>query len=80
MKKWSAGDWCLVILASTIPISIIIIPVQRLLGGAPLSDNASSVINNLLTAIGVGLIGIMQAERRKPDGNRDEDEEPPLVR
>lgn len=66
-KPFSAEDWVMIILAATIPISVLIIPLNRLLGGAALSDNASSVINSLVTAIGVGLIGLLQRKIGQPN-------------
>jgi uncharacterized membrane protein len=59
MKKWEASDWCLVILASTIPLAIIILPIMRAITGQTLSDNASSVMNNLMTGIGVGILTVI---------------------
>lgn len=68
MKKWDAREWCMFILACTIPLSILMIPILRLIGGFALSDNASSVINNLLTAIGVGLLSIISSKKNSSDG------------
>jgi len=56
MGKWTSEDWERIILVSTIPIGILIIPVNRLLGGAAISENATDIIKTLLTIIGAGLI------------------------
>lgn len=63
--KWEASDWVMVILASSIPLSIIIIPVLRWITGQTLSDNASSVLNNLMTGIGVGLLTIISQKKKE---------------
>ncbi|MES2287360.1 MAG: hypothetical protein V4547_16830 [Bacteroidota bacterium] len=71
MKKWDASDYCLVILASTIPLSIIILPIMRAVTHQTLSDNASSVMNNLMMGIGVGILTVIaQKYKNKQDDNK----------
>jgi hypothetical protein len=55
-NKWSASDWVQIILAATIPLAVFAIIINRLFAGAPLSPEASSVINNLVTVIAGGLL------------------------
>jgi uncharacterized protein YacL len=59
MKQWSAAEWSMIILSSTVPLSIIGLIVMRLMTGQPLSENAGGVINNVLNIVGGGVIGII---------------------
>ncbi len=73
MKKWDASDYCLVILASTIPLAIIMLPVMRAITGQTISENASGIVNNLMTGIGVGILTVVAQKYKKPDNDRKSD-------
>lgn len=74
MKKWDASDYCLVILASTIPLAIIMLPVMRAITGQTISENASTIMNNLMTGIGVGILTVVAQKYKKPDNERQNNE------
>ena len=69
MKKWDASDWALVVLATTIPLSVVILPIMRAVTNQTLSDNASTVMNNLMTGIGVGILTVIAQKYKKSDNN-----------
>ena len=59
MKNWQPAEWAMIILAATVPISIMGIIIMRIFTMQPLSENASNVINNLMNIVGGGVIGII---------------------
>lgn len=61
MKQWDAADWGLIILASTIPITVIGLIIMRIITGQGLSDNAAAVIKDITTIVGGGVISIISA-------------------
>lgn len=59
MKNCTASDICLLILSASIPLALLEIFLNRLIGGYAMSDNAAGIINNLLHEIGGGVIAII---------------------
>jgi hypothetical protein len=57
--KWEAAEWAMIILATTIPLSVLGLIIMRVFTNAALSDNAGDVINNITTIIGGGIISIV---------------------
>ena len=72
MKKWDASDYALVILAATIPLSIIVLPIMRAITDQALSENATSVMNNLMMGIGVGVLTVIAQKYKKPNDTKPE--------
>ncbi len=58
MKHWSAIEWSLVILSTSVLIAISQPMIIRLTTGYALSDNAANVLNTYTQSIGVGLLSI----------------------
>ena len=68
MKNYDANDIALIILASTIPLAIVILPIVRMVTGQTLTEGASAVVNNLITGIGVGILTVIaQKYKNKND-------------
>ena len=59
MKNWDAIEWSIVILASTIPITIIMLILARILTGESLPGESAELTVELLMFLGGGVIGIL---------------------
>jgi len=68
MAKWDANDYALIILATTVPLSIIALPLVRIVTGHTISAEAGAVVNNLISGIGVGVLTVIaQKYKNKND-------------
>ena len=71
MKNWNADDWAMIVLASAIPLSVILIGVIRIVTGEALSDNSTEVLKVLMASVGAGVLAII-AGRRNSKNQKEE--------
>jgi len=58
--KWNPAHIILLLLAATIPLSVVGIILLRLVSNQPMSENASVVLMGILTTVGGGTVGILR--------------------
>ncbi len=57
MKNWTPEKWCMIVMASTLPLIVVGIVTMRVITGTGLSDNAAMVLKE----IGVNVLIILGA-------------------
>lgn len=67
MKNWSALDWCLFILTATIPVTILMVAMGRIITGAPMSDKGIDLVKEIMTML-IG--GVLVKLGTKADQNK----------
>jgi len=64
-NKWSPSDWCLVILAITIPMTLLGLLVVRLLSAQPIPPESAALMADLLKVLCGGILGVLGAKSNK---------------
>jgi uncharacterized membrane-anchored protein len=72
MKNTDYHGITMVLLGGTIPLCVVVIFLNRVLAGAPMSEQAAGVINTITTTIGGGLIAILAYKYGKRQETKDE--------